>query len=56
LNRYVLANRPVVITDVIGEWPACARWDREYLRQAYGDSKAIVGGYVDNIQPLIMFI
>jgi hypothetical protein len=32
--HYEAANRPVVLTDAMGDWPALAKWDRQYLLAA----------------------
>lgn len=34
-ERYELANRPVIITDVVDKWPAVKKWTRPYLLQAF---------------------
>mgnify|MGYP001811188824 CR=1 FL=1 len=34
-ERYEAANRPVIITDVVGKWPAVKKWTRPYLLQAF---------------------
>lgn len=40
---YENANRPVIITDAIADWPALHLWGREYLNQAFGENTVIVG-------------
>jgi len=37
LKRYVQANRPVVISGAMDEWPALGRWSWEYLAATAGD-------------------
>jgi hypothetical protein len=36
LERYVHACRPVVLTDVTGDWPAMTRWSPEDLKRRFG--------------------
>jgi hypothetical protein len=33
-QQYEAANCPVVLTDAMGDWPALAKWDRQYLTAA----------------------
>jgi hypothetical protein len=33
-QQYEAANRPVVLTDAMGDWSALAKWDRQYLTAA----------------------
>jgi hypothetical protein len=40
LDRYYAANRPVIITGGMSDWPALSKWTPEYLKQAIG-SKTI---------------
>ncbi|KAK9819897.1 hypothetical protein WJX72_003757 [[Myrmecia] bisecta] len=42
---YEIPNRPVVITDLVGNWPATKNWTRKYLRKAFKGQKVIVGSY-----------
>jgi ribosomal protein L16 Arg81 hydroxylase len=35
--RYHRANRPVILTDAMQDWPAMTRWTPEYLKQVCGD-------------------
>jgi hypothetical protein len=37
LKRYVEANRPVVVSGVLENWPARGRWTPSYLAQVAGD-------------------
>ncbi len=36
LARYYAANRPVILTGEMADWPALARWTPEYLKTAIG--------------------
>ena len=36
-DRYYAANRPVILTGLMSDWPAMTRWTPEYLRRAAGD-------------------
>jgi len=36
--NYVHANRPVVVTGVVDQWPAVTKWTQDYLKQVGGDS------------------
>ncbi len=36
LERYVHASRPVVLTDLAGDWPAMKRWSPQDLKQRFG--------------------
>ncbi len=45
LARYYSANRPVVLTGLMDDWPARARWNPAYLKEACGDATVeIVSG------------
>ena len=35
-DQYYAANRPVVITDALSDWPALTRWTPEYLKEKAG--------------------
>jgi len=37
IDRYVIPARPVVITDLIDDWPAKTRWTPQYLKEPFGD-------------------
>lgn len=37
IHRYVLGNRPVVVTDAIDRWPARTRWNLDYMRSVFGE-------------------
>ncbi len=39
LERYYAANRPVVLTDAIDDWPALSRWGPEYFKAACGEAR-----------------
>lgn len=46
-REYEAPNRPVVLTDVMADWPAMRKWRRQYLRQQLGDdADVIVGGWL----------
>jgi hypothetical protein len=34
---YYSANKPVVITDLVQQWPAYSKWNLDYLKREYGD-------------------
>ena len=34
--RYVAANRPVIVTDAMSEWPAREKWTPSYFRERFG--------------------
>lgn len=36
-RSYRKPARPVVLTDVVGRWPAMGRWTHEYFAERYGD-------------------
>jgi hypothetical protein len=36
LERYYAANRPVIIEDVVGEWPACSKWTPAFFKERFG--------------------
>ncbi len=40
--EYFRANRPVILTDAMRDWPAMARWSPEYLQQVCGDENVQV--------------
>eukprot|EP00793_Prasinoderma_coloniale_P004138 PRCOL_00006314-RA len=44
-RRFQRPNRPCVVRGACADWPACARWSRAYLEEAYGANPAVVGGY-----------
>ncbi|CAG8791379.1 3680_t:CDS:1, partial [Acaulospora morrowiae] len=37
INKYAKPNLPVIITDVVTQWPAFRKWSMEYLVEKYGD-------------------
>jgi hypothetical protein len=37
VERFYAANRPVVLSGLIGDWPALERWTPEYLRERFGE-------------------
>ncbi|CAG8840230.1 24165_t:CDS:1, partial [Racocetra persica] len=36
-SNYAAKNRPVIITDVVTQWPAFQKWSMKYLVEKYGD-------------------
>ena len=38
LDRYYAANRPVILTGEMADWPALAKWTPDYLKQAIGST------------------
>jgi Family of unknown function (DUF6065)/Cupin-like domain len=36
LDRYFAANRPVILTGEMSDWPALAKWTPDYLKRAVG--------------------
>ncbi len=36
-TRYVAANKPVIITDALSDWPAMRLWSSEYIAEQAGD-------------------
>jgi ribosomal protein L16 Arg81 hydroxylase len=38
LERYYAANRPVIFTGLMKDWPALSRWNPEYFKTVYGDT------------------
>jgi hypothetical protein len=36
LNDFIAANRPVIVTDALSNWPAIQKWSFEYLARAVG--------------------
>lgn len=36
LDRYYAANRPVILTGEMADWPALAKWTPDYLKQVVG--------------------
>lgn len=41
-KNYVRANRPVVISNMVDDWPALQLWSNDYFAQAYGDTLVTV--------------
>jgi hypothetical protein len=54
LARYAFRNRPVVITNVAGDWPAMRNWTPDYFKKRFG-SKPVAIGYERNM-PFDQFI
>jgi hypothetical protein len=36
-ERFYALNRPVIITDIVGDWPASTKWSVDFLRRHYGE-------------------
>jgi hypothetical protein len=43
IAEFECPNRPVIITDVVTQWPAMRKWTREYLEAAHGDMQFACG-------------
>ena len=54
LYRLIAANRPVIFTDIVAEWPALSRWTNEYLRRKLHGLECTVAvtpdGYADAVK------
>ena len=37
-EQYVARRKPVILTDVVSQWPAFANWNPDYLREVAGDA------------------
>ncbi len=48
-EQHYCANKPVIVTDVVGTWPACDRWTLEHFERRFGEVKveAMVGRDAD---------
>ena len=44
-ERFERPNRPCIVTDVVPEWPAFAKWDLPYLERALEGRTVHAGGY-----------
>lgn len=42
-EQYERPNRPVILTDVVCNWPAMRKWTREYLKKAFKGGTVLVG-------------
>jgi hypothetical protein len=38
LEKYYAANRPVIFTGLMEDWPALSRWNPQHFKTAYGDN------------------
>jgi hypothetical protein len=38
-EEYYFRNRPVIMTDVVNDWPAFQRWGLEYFKEQFGDEQ-----------------
>lgn len=51
LREYVAKNRPVIIKNALGEWPALSKWNSKYLEDNLGSMLVSVtvtpNGYAD---------
>jgi len=36
-HHFYALNRPVILTDIVGDWPARTRWSLDFLRDRFGD-------------------
>jgi len=36
LERYYAANRPVIVDDVVRDWPACSKWSVQFFKERFG--------------------
>jgi histone arginine demethylase JMJD6 len=36
-DKYMFANRPVIVTDAMRRWPALARWTPDFFKTTFGD-------------------
>jgi jumonji domain-containing protein 7 len=52
-REYVAKNRPVIITDMMENWPAMQKWTNSYLKQKAGNAEVTVdvtpSGYGDHV-------
>src|SRR5690606_19348439 len=46
-RTYVKANRPVVLTGMIDDWPAFRTWSSDHLRSRFGETSVPVVPVVD---------
>ena len=42
LERYYCANRPVIITGLMDDWPALGKWNLDYFAAKFGDREVDV--------------
>ena len=38
-DRYMYANKPVIVTDALREWGALSRWTPEFFKEQFGDMR-----------------
>jgi hypothetical protein len=43
-REFLLADRPVILTDVLRDWPASKKWSFDYLRASFPDRELRVRG------------
>lgn len=39
-KNYLKANKPVIITGMVNDWPALSKWNMDYFGQNFGETKA----------------
>ncbi|KIY99244.1 F-box protein [Monoraphidium neglectum] len=54
-ERYEAPNRPVIITDAAGRWPAVKKWTRQHLLQAFAGREVIVGNAAMRLAPYLAY-
>jgi histone arginine demethylase JMJD6 len=42
-EKYLYANKPVVVTDALRQWKALSRWTPEFFKVEFGDMKFTIG-------------
>jgi Cupin-like domain len=52
-REYVLANRPVVITDAIDHWRALGRWTPDFFKRHHGGLQVQIDGETLSLAELI---
>lgn len=55
-QEYEIPNKPVVITDVVTEWPAIGKWTDEFLVQAFGAHKIHAGGFSFGLKDYLRYM
>ena len=53
VREYLLANRPVIVTDAIREWKALSRWSPEFLKAEYGSVETRVDGEIMTVGEVV---
>jgi hypothetical protein len=49
IRRYVLQNRPVIVTDCIDEWRALGKWTPAFFAESFGDHVVTLQGETFNV-------